>query len=502
MRVAERIGLGGSFAPAAMLQSGIGGLPIVYFGTDDHRARYLEGIMSGETIACYALTEPGSGSDALAARSTAKWDEAKGVYILNGSKQFITGAGFADLFIVFAKIDGDKFTCFILERDMQGLSTGPEEHKMGIKGSSTRALVFENVEVPKENVLGEIGKGHRIAFNVLNIGRLKLTPSVLGGMKNAVREGVKYAKERQQFGKYLADFGLIRQKIAGAATRIYCTESMCYRTADLIDQHIAQSKAAGEADTAKATVAALREFAVECSINKIYGSEALDWIVDEMLQVHGGYGYIQEYAIEGQYRDARINRIWEGTSEINRMLITGTLVKRAMAGELPLLGAIQQLTAEAKQGGGVTQPTDGFLGTEQATIANAKKAALLVAGTAAQRFMAKLEEQQEILGWIADMIMQTFAMESALLRTLKLQPERDAGELEARAAAVRYAVEEGMQIVEHRAHMVLAATLPGEKQAKVRPMLDALTRRQAFDLVDAGHRLASYVLDNEKYPFA
>jgi alkylation response protein AidB-like acyl-CoA dehydrogenase len=340
MLMSEKLGMGGSFTPAAMIQTGIGGLPVIYFGTDEQRERYLEGIMTGTTLTAYALTEPESGSDALSARSTARRDEAKGVYVLNGTKQFITNAGNADLFIVFAKVDGEHFTSFILERDMAGFSVGAEEKKMGLVGSSTCPLVMEDVEVPEANVLGEVGKGHRIAFNVLNIGRLKLVPSLLGGMKETLREGVRYAIDRRQFDKSLCEFGLIKQKLAGAAVRIYCTESMCYRTADQIDRHIAAAKAAGQTDTAAATVDALKELAVECSINKVYGSEAADWIVDEMLQVHGGYGYIEEYPIEGQYRDSRINRIWEGTSEINRMIITGTLLKRAMAGELPLMGAI------------------------------------------------------------------------------------------------------------------------------------------------------------------
>ncbi len=413
MRVAEKVGLGGSFTPACLVQSGIGGLPIIYFGTDAQREKYLEGIMTAELITAYALTEPESGSDALSAQSTAVWDDAKNAYILNGTKQFITNAGFADLFIVFAKVDGEHFTCFILEKDMDGFSLGAEEHKMGLKGSSTRSLIFEDVAVPKENVLGEVGKGHRIAFNVLNIGRLKLAPAVLGGMKTTLQDGVKYAGERHQFKKPLTDFGLIKQKIAGAAMRIYCTESMVYRTADVIDQHIEAKKEKGETDPLAPTVEALKELAVECSINKVYSSEALDWIVDEMLQVHGGYGYISEYPVEAAYRDSRINRIWEGTSEINRMIITGSLLTRAMKGELPLLPEIKKITDELMARKPRGEMPEGLLGVEKESLVNAKKIALFAAGVAAQKFMTNLQDQQEVLAWVADMVIQVFAMESA-----------------------------------------------------------------------------------------
>jgi butyryl-CoA dehydrogenase len=297
-------------------------------------------------------------------------------------------------------------------------------------------------------------------------------------------------------------FGLIRQKLAGAAVRIYCTESMCYRTADLIDRHIAAAKAAGQTDTGEATVEALKELAVECSINKVYGSEASDWIADEMLQVHGGYGYIQEYPIEGQYRDSRINRIWEGTSEINRMIITGTLMKRAMSGELPLLGAIKEITGALMERRGRAEEPDGFLGAERAVIGNAKQLTLFAAGVAAQKYQAKLQDQQEILAWVADMVMQTFAMESVMLRTMRLDDTRGETDRTARAAAVRYAVEEGFQLIENRARSVLASTMAGEELRSVLSMARKLMRREPFDLVTAGHTLAAYCVEKEGYPFA
>ncbi len=501
MRVAERLGLGGSFTPAALVQTGIGGLPIIYFGTDGQREKYLEGIMTGKMMTAYALTEPECGTDALSAKSTAKWDDQKDAYIVNGTKQFITNAGFADLFINFAKVDGEKFTCFIMEKGMPGLSIGPEEVKMGLKGSSTCSLIMEDVEVPKENVLGEVGKGHKIAFNVLNIGRLKLAPAVLGGMKKALADGTCYAKERTQFNKPLADFGLIKQKIAGAAMRTYCTESMVYRTADMIDRHIACSKEAGVEESGQATVAALQELAVECSVNKVFASEAIDWIVDEMLQVHGGYGYVHEYDIEGAYRDSRINRIWEGTSEINRMIITGSLLKRAMDGSLPLMPEIKKITDELMARRGMRDVPEGLLAVEKGTIDNARKMTLFAAGVAAQKYLAELQDQQEILAWIADMVIQTYAMQSALLRTLKIADEKDEAETKARAAAVTIAVEEGIEMVESRARLVLAATASGEELRSMISMVKKLMRRQPANLVEASHCLADYVIEKERYPF-
>ncbi|TAH39561.1 MAG: acyl-CoA dehydrogenase [Planctomycetota bacterium] len=502
MRLAEKLGLAGSCAPAFIVQAGIGGLPVVYFGTPRQREKYLEGIMAGTIGTAYALTETNSGSDALAAKASARYDAARKCYVLNGTKQFITNAGFADLFIVFAKVDGDKFTCFIVENGFPGVSTGPEEHKMGLKGSSTRQLVLQDVPVPEENVLGEIGKGHRIAFNVLNIGRLKLAPAVVGGAKVSLREGMQYAKERKQFGQALASFPLIQHKLAGAAVRIYCAESMVYRTADLIDQAIAGIRAGGEPDAARAAVLALAELSVECSINKVFGSEVVDWVVDEMLQVYGGYGYVQDYPAEGRYRDARINRIWEGTSEINRMLITGTLLERAMKGSIPLLPAVKKIADDLMARRGLEEAPGGPLGPEQAAVANAKRMALFSAGAAAQRYATDLDQQQEILAWVADMLIWSFAMESALLRTLRLAGERTEPEMAARIAAVRMAVEIGSEQVENAARLVLAATAGGDELRSMLSMLKKLSRREPVDLAAAGRTVARYVMERDGYPFA
>jgi alkylation response protein AidB-like acyl-CoA dehydrogenase len=496
--IAEKIGLGGSFAPAIAVQTGIGGLPIMYFGNDDQRARYVEGILTGEIITAYGLTEAGSGSDALGARTTAVWNEARKVYLLNGSKQFITNAGFADLFIVFAKVDGEHFTAFIVEKGAEGFTVGPEEKKLGLKGSSTCALSFDDTPVPAENVLGEIGKGHKIAFNVLNIGRLKLSPAVLGGGKISLADGARYAKERKQFGQPLAAFPLIQQKLAAACSRIYCQETMVYRTAHDVDRHVAAS---GNGDKARATVDALKELSVECSINKVYSSETVDWVADEMLQVHGGYGFIAEYAAERYYRDARINRIWEGTSEINRMLITGMLLERATKGELALLPAIKQITDELMSRTPRRDPPAEPFGPEMAAVELARKQTLFVAGVAAQKHGADLQQEQEVLAWIADMIIQTYAMESAVLRASKSVAFTDEQGVAARRAAARLAIETGLPLVESVAKQVLTASAQGEELRSMLSMHRKLTRREPFDVRAEGRLLAQVVLESEGYPF-
>jgi alkylation response protein AidB-like acyl-CoA dehydrogenase len=497
MLIGGKIGMGGSFAPAIMVQTGIGGLPILYFGTDEQRARWVEGILSGDVITAYALTEAGSGSDALGARTTAVYDEARDVYLLNGSKQFITNAGFADLFIVFAKVDGEHFTAFIVERGAEGFTVGPEEKKLGLKGSSTCALSFDDTPVPAANVLGEIGKGHKIAFNVLNIGRLKLSPAVLGGAKISLAEGARYAAERHQFGKPLTAFPLIQQKLATACSRIYCQETIVYRTAHDVDRHI---EASGVEDKAAATVAALRELSVECSINKVYSSEVVCLVADEMLQVHGGYGFIAEYAAERHYRDARINRIWEGTSEINRMLITGMLLERTMKGELPLLPAIKQVTDELMSRTGRETP-EGDFGVELAAVELARKQTLFAAGVAAQKHMQALQEEQEVLAWLADMIIQTYVMESAVLRAGNAAGHVSAEGVVARRAAARLAIEEGMPVVEAAARQVLAASAEGEELRSMLSMHRKLTRREPFDVRSEGRLLAGVVIEAEGYPF-
>jgi alkylation response protein AidB-like acyl-CoA dehydrogenase len=503
MLVSEKVGLGGSYAPAVMVQTGIGGLPLLYFGTEAQREAWVERIMTGEVITAYGLTEAGSGSDALGARTTATFDSERNVYVLNGSKQFITNAGFADLFIVFAKVDGEHFTAFYVERGAPGFTIGVEEKKLGLKGSSTCALSFDDTPVPAENVLGEIGKGHKIAFNVLNIGRLKLSPAVLGGAKISLQTGTRYALERKQFEKAIAEFPLIQQKLAAACSAIYCQESMIYRTAHDIDRHIESAGDVG--DEILPIVAALKEMSVECSINKVYGSEAIDLVVDEMLQVHGGYGYVSEYPAERQYRDARINRIWEGTSEINRMLITGTLLQRTMKGELALMPEMKKVADDLMSRRRPEVP-EGAFGVELAVVEQARKQTLFAAGVAAQKHVMKLQQEQEVLAWLADMVIQTYAMESAVLRAANIaaSPEGtgvDEKGVAARRAAARIAIEEGMEIVTRSARQVLSASAEGEELRSMLSMHRKLTRREPFDLRDEGRLLAQAVIDADGYPF-
>jgi len=427
--IGENIGRSASFATTLGAESGIGLLPIIYFGTEAAKEKYLPKVATGETITAYALTEAGSGSDAMAAKATARLSEDGTEYILNGEKMWITNGGFADIFIVFAKVDGDKFSAFIVERQ-PGLTSGAEEHKMGIKGSSTTALVLSDVRTPVENLLGEVGKGHKIAFNILNIGRFKLGAMCSGGMKLMMHEAIRYANERHQFGRSISSFGAIKSKLAEMAIRTWVGESMIYRTLGLIEAGI---EAIADSKDMDARLRAIEEYAAECSIIKVALSEYCDFVADEMVQIYGGYGYSADYPAERAYRDTRINRIFEGTNEINRMLIPGRLMKSAMSGRLALLPAAQALMDEvlSPQLAGFDDD-EGVLAAEQKLAANAKKVALMTLGTAAQKYMMKLGDQQEILMGIADIIMDTYAMETAILRTQKLATGR--GE----AAAARY----------------------------------------------------------------
>src|SRR6195256_1516965 len=412
--VGENIGRCASFATTLGAESGIGLLPIIYFGTEAAKEKYLPKIASGEIITAYALTEAGSGSDAMAAKSTARLSEDGKEYILNGEKMFITNGGFADIFIVFAKVDGDKFSAFIVERQ-EGCKNGAEEHKMGIKGSSTTPLILADARAPVENLLGDIGKGHKIAFNILNIGRFKLGAMCLGGMKLALHESVRYANERQQFGKSISSFGAIKWKLGEMAIRTWVGEAMIYRTLGMIEDAI------GDTTDPDAKLRAIEEYSAECSIIKVALSEYCNYIADEMVQIYGGYGYSADYPAERAYRDSRINRIFEGTNEINRMLIPGRLMKSALSGKLALLPAAQALMDEILTPQALGFDDDeGLLAAETKLAKNAKKVGLMTLGTAAQKYMMTLGDQQEILIGIADIIMDTYAMESAILRARKL----------------------------------------------------------------------------------
>jgi len=411
----------GSYSGWHGAHTGIGTLPLLMFGTDEQKQRYLPKLASAEMVAAYCLSEPQAGSDALAIRTRADLSPDGKHYILNGQKMWITNGGGADLYTVFAKIDGEKFTAFLVERKYPGVQPGAEEKKLGIKGSSTTAVYLDNVKVPVENVLGEIGRGHIIAFNILNLGRLKLGPFAIGGAKEVLRVSLKYAKERKAFGKSIAEFGMIQHKLAEMAIRIYAAESTSWRVVGLIENEL-EGFSWKNAGAAQIMLKAVEEFAAECSYIKIFASEMLDYVVDEGVQIHGGYGYHQDYAVERAYRDSRINRIFEGTNEINRLLATGMLLKRAQRGQLPLVEAVKKLQAEVLAG-----PTLSAGGDEDTKLAaNAKKVALFALGVAYQKFMNALEDQQEVLAGLTDIMMNAFAMESVLLRTQKLAAKRKA----------------------------------------------------------------------------
>ena len=481
--IAEELAGTGGFSVTYGAHSSIGTLPLVYFGTEEQKRKYLPRLASGEWVAAYCLTEPGSGSDALAARTRATLSEDGKHYVLNGVKQWISNAGFAQLFTVFAKVDGEHFTAFLVERNTPGLSFGPEEKKMGIKASSTRQVILQDVRVPVENVLGEIGKGHKIAFNVLNVGRYKLGAGAIGGSKRALELSAKYAKERHQFGRPIASFGLIQEKLAEMATRIYAGESAVYRTVGLIDEALEGKKGA------EAVLAGIEEYAVEASIIKVLGSEVLDYAVDEGVQIHGGYGYSQEYPIERAYRDARINRIFEGTNEINRLLIPGMLLRRAMKGHLPLFQAAQRLQKELLEPS-FEEPED----REAAYVQNLKKLALMVMGLAALRFGEKVEEEQEVLAAAADILIETYAAESGLLRARRL-----GGVAQAMA---RFYLLQALDRAQVRALGVLPRLAEGDELRLALSAARRLTKREALDLVAIRREVAQAVLEREGYPLA
>ncbi|HEV2438880.1 MAG TPA: acyl-CoA dehydrogenase family protein [bacterium] len=480
----------GSFAVSFGAHSVIGTLPIVYFGTDEQKRRYLPGLAAGEIVGAYALTEPTAGSDALAARTRAMLAE-DGAYRLTGTKQFITNAGFADVFTTYAKVDGERFTGFIVDRATEGLEIGPEEHKMGIKGSSTASLFFDNARVPADHVLGEIGGGHRVALNILNVGRLKLAAACIGAAKRALRQALAYATERQQFGRRIASFGLVQEKLAEMAVRIYLLEAMIYRTGGLVEaaRHL-------QSDT---PVKAVEEYAVECAIDKVYGSEAAGFVMDELVQIYGGYGFIEDYPAARAYRDARISRIYEGTNEINRLLITGMLLRRAQRGRLPLLAACRTAVAthrHAVGSGPVGPAAPGSLDDARHQVERAKQACLFVAGIAAEKYGDALGEQQEVCARIADVVIEILAMESGLLRALRAARHGQAGD--GKTDLVRAGAADSVGRVRGWCRQVLAAASEGDALrdglAALHRLLDEvppdgirLRRRIAERLLDAGY---------------
>ena len=493
--IGENIGRSASFATTLGAESGIGLLPIVYFATDAAKEKYLPKIASGEMITAYALTEAGSGSDAMAAKATARLSEDGKEYILNGEKMWITNGGFADIFIVFAKVDGDKFSAFIVERQ-PGLTSGAEEHKMGIKGSSTTALVLSDVRTPVENLLGEVGKGHKIAFNVLNIGRFKLGAMCVGGMKLMVHESVRYANERHQFGKPISSFGAIKAKLAEQAIRTWIGESMIYRTLGMIEAGVG----AVDSKDMDARLRAIEEYAAECSIIKVALSEYCDYVVDEMVQIYGGYGYSADYPAERAYRDSRINRIFEGTNEINRMLIPGRLMKSALSGNLALLPAAQALMDEvlSPQIGGFDDD-DSLLAAEQKLTTNAKKVALMTLGTAAQKYMMKLADQQEILMGVADIIMDTYAMESAILRARKLAASQSEKAAERYLDMTRVFCNDAVGRIEAKAKNTLAGMSEGDELRTLLAALRRFTKLQPMNTIAARQRIADDLITANKW---
>src|SRR6184192_1703464 len=496
--VGENIGRSASFATTLGAESGIGLLPIIYFGTDAAKQKYLPKIASGELITAYALTEAGSGSDAMNAKATAKLSDDGKEYILNGEKMFITNGGFADIFIVFAKVDGDKFSAFIVERQ-EGCRPGAEEHKMGIKGSSTTPLILADAQAPMENLLGEIGKGHKIAFNILNIGRFKLGAMCLGGMKLAVTESVKYANERHQFGKPISAFGAIKSKLGEMAIRTWIGEAMIYRTLGLIEAGLA---AVGDSKDMDARLKAIEEYAAECSIIKVALSEYCDYITDEMVQIFGGYGYSADYPAERAYRDVRINRIFEGTNEINRMLIPGRLMKAAMSGRLALLPAAQGLMDEILNPSMPSFDTDeNLLATEMKLAQNAKKVALMTLGTAAQKYMMGLSDQQEILMGVADIIMDAYAMESAILRTQKLATSQGEKAAEPFVKMTRVFCNDAVERIEAQAKNTFAAMSEGDELRTLLAALRRFTKMTPINTVAARQRIANVMIEANKYVY-
>jgi len=496
--IADRIAKSGSFSVSFGAHVGIGTLPIVYFGTEEQKKKYLPKLTTAEWIGAYALSESTSGSDALNARTKAVLSPDGKHYILNGEKMWITNGGFADVFIVFAKIDGEKFTAFIVERTFPGFSSGAEEKKLGIRGSSTCPLILNDCKVPVENVLGEIGKGHTIAFNILNIGRFKLGAGCVGGTRTALQNAIGYAKQRKAFGKSIAEFGLIKEKIADIAIGIYTGEALVYRTVGMIDAALANiDKSSPEAS--REIRKGIEEYAVECSIAKVWGSELLDRAVDETVQIYGGYGFVEEYPAERAYRDSRVNRIFEGTNEINRMITTGWLLKQAMAGKIPLLPAIKKLMDEVLAGPSMTEPLEGALAAERTIVSNAKKTALFVAGAASQKYMMALPDQQEVMGAMADILIEVFAMESALLRTLKLVAHNGEAASQLAIAMTQVYIMEAVEKIESAARKVIAAVAEGDMLRTQLAILRRLGKYEPVHTIALRQKIADRVLEAGKY---
>jgi len=509
--VAENISKQASFSVAFSAHTGIGTLPLVWYGTPEQKKKYLPKIVSGEIVSAYALSESTSGSDAVNARTKAVLSADGRTYTLNGEKMWISNAGFADLFTVFAKCaipDGpdagkEKLTAFLIERGTPGFTQGKEEHKLGIRGSSTCPLILTDCAIPAENLLGEVGKGHHIAFNILNVGRYKLGNAAVGGGRMALNNGIRYAIDRKAFGKSISEFGLIQEKIANCATGIFVGGAVCYRTVGLIDKALAGIPAEDKHNT-KEIQKRIEEYAVECSIVKVWASEMLDMVVDEVLQIFAGYGYVEEFPAERAYRDARINRIFEGTNEINRLIITGWLMKSAMSGKLALMPAIKKLMDEVMSGPSEKIEREGPLADEQNLLANAKKLTLFVAGAATQKYMQQIADQQEVMGAIADMIIEVFAMESAILRAEKIAAGNPAAGQGSEASAIPIAMarlyaDKAMSTIELSARKIIAAVAEGDMLRTQLTILRRLSKHDSADTISLRRQVARHVIQAGKY---
>jgi len=505
--IADNIAKQGSFSVAFSAHVGIGTLPIVWYGTEEQKKKYLPKLASGEFVGAYALSESTSGSDALNARTRAVLSEDGKTYTLNGEKMWITNAGFADIFTVFAKCEvkegknagKERLTAFLIERGTPGLTVGKEEHKLGIRGSSTCPLILADCKIPASNLLGEVGKGHHIAFNILNVGRYKLGNAAVGAARVSLARGIGYAKERKSFGKPIAEFGLIQEKLADAAVGVFVGEALSYRTVGMIDAALAEV----DKKDAAAIQRAIEEYAVECSICKVWDSEMLDRVVDDVVQIFAGYGYVEEYPAERGYRDSRINRIFEGTNEINRLIITGRLMKSAMEGKLALMPAIKQLIDEVMAGPSEKTEREGPLADEYALLAGAKKATLFAAGSASQKYMAKLADEQEIVGALADMIIQVYAMESAILRAEKMaangKSAQGSGEPSIPVALARIYADKAMSVIEQSARKVIAAVAEGDALRTQLTILRRLVKHDVVDTIALRRQAARHVLQAGKY---
>jgi alkylation response protein AidB-like acyl-CoA dehydrogenase len=499
--IADHMAKYAGFATTWGAHSGIGLLPIVYFGTEEQKKKYLPRLATGETVGAYALSEATSGSDAMNCRARAVLSPDGKHYILNGEKMWITNAGFADLFTVFAKIDGEKFSAFLVERTFPGFSVGAEEHKMGIRGSSTCPIILNDCKVPVENLLGEIGKGHVIAFNILNVGRFKLGAMCVGGARVSLESAVSYAKQRKAFGKTIGDFGLVREKIANMATLIYVGESLVYRTVGMMDELLSEIDSASP-DATKERRKAIEEYAVECSILKVWGSEMIDYVVDETLQIYAGYGFVEEYPAERAYRDARINRIFEGTNEINRLIITGFLLKRAMSGQLPLMPAIKKLMDEVLSGPSTSEEIEGALPEERKLVAQAKKLGLFVSGSATQKYMQAIQDQQEVMGAIADMTIEIYAMESAVLRAQKMVELKGEGPAALALAMTRVYLTQAFEKVEAAARKVIADVAEGDMLRTQLAIVRRLAKHEPFNTIALRQHIAQKTIEAGKYQLA